>query len=82
MIFNASIEQNSTIRKCIYWDIEEKAAEDCLYIYGYQEHTFLVIREWIQNYEESGSFNPMSFIVNAESVYNVSNKVGGEEELV
>lgn len=71
MIDDASIEQNPSIREGMYWDIEETAAEDCLFIYGYQEHRFMVIRDWIQNYEESGSFNPMSLMFNVESINKV-----------
>ncbi len=71
MIGDASIEQNSSIRENLYWNIEETAAKDYPFIYGHQEHRFIVIRDWIQNYEESGSFNPMSFMLNAESINKV-----------
>ena len=60
LIEKAVIEQNIDTRQQLYYDIEELAAKDCFYVYLSQNHRITVVRDWIQNIEESGSLNPMS----------------------
>ncbi|MHA2245613.1 MAG: ABC transporter substrate-binding protein [Candidatus Hodarchaeales archaeon] len=67
-IEHAAEEPRSTNRVQKYKEIEATVAGDCPFIYGYQVHRFTVIRDWIHDYEESGSFNPMSVMVNAEHI--------------
>lgn len=73
-IEQAAEEPSSMNREQRYLEIEATVAADCPFIYGFQVHRFTVIRDWIHDYEESGSFNPMSFLVNAEHI----NKYEGE----
>lgn len=74
LIEQAAEEPSSTNREQKYLGIETMVAADCPFIYGYQTHRFTVIRDWIHDFEESGSFNPMSSMVNAEHI----NKYEGE----
>jgi ABC-type transport system substrate-binding protein len=67
-IEQAANELNSAIREEKYLGIEAMVAGDCPFIYGCQIHRFTVIRDWIHNYEESGSFNPMSYMVNVQHI--------------
>lgn len=55
-------------------EIEEIVAADCPFIFGIQSHRFTVIRDWIHDYEESGSFNPMSFVANIEHLNKYEGK--------
>ena len=68
LIEQAAEEPSYTKREEKYWEIELMVGEDVPFIYGSQVHRFTVIRDWIHDYEESGSFNPMSFMVNAEHI--------------
>ncbi|MFX0210662.1 MAG: ABC transporter substrate-binding protein [Candidatus Hodarchaeota archaeon] len=74
LIEQAAEEPSSTNRDQSYLEIETMVAADCPFIYGFQIHRFTVIRDWIHDFEESGSFNPMSSMVNAEYI----NKYEGE----
>jgi len=74
LIEQAAEEPSSTNREQTYLEIETMVAADCPFIYGYQIHRFTVVRDCIHDFEESGSFNPMSFMVNAEHI----NKYEGE----
>ncbi len=60
LIEDAAIEQNTTARELMYFDLEEMAAKDYAFIYAYQAQRFTVVRSWIQGFAESGSLNPMS----------------------
>lgn len=72
LIDNAALEANQDLRRKLYHEIEEIAAADFPFMYGYQQKKIIVIRSWLQNYEESGSFNPVSYMFNAEYI----NKIG------
>ncbi len=73
LIENASKELNVTKREQMYHQIEEMAASDYPFIYGYQAHRFTVLRSWIHNYNESGSLNPMSSFANVEYLVKEAN---------
>jgi hypothetical protein len=60
LIEEAAIEQNTEARQQMYYNIEEIAAEDCFYVYLSQNHRITVVRDWIQNFEDSGSLNPIN----------------------
>jgi peptide/nickel transport system substrate-binding protein len=60
LIEAAAIEQDVDTRRQMYQNIEEFAANDCPYIPLSQNFRLYIFRDWIQNYEESGSLNPMS----------------------
>ncbi|UCE14923.1 MAG: hypothetical protein JSV04_07015, partial [Candidatus Heimdallarchaeota archaeon] len=68
LIDNAALEANPDLRRSMYHEIEEMAAADYPFIYGYQQKKITVIRTWLQNYEESGSLNPVSYMFNAEYI--------------
>ncbi len=68
LIDSAAIEQDSNTRQDMYQVIEELAANDSLYIYLNQDLKLIVYRDWIQNYEESGSLNPMSISPNFQYI--------------
>ncbi|MHA2138645.1 MAG: ABC transporter substrate-binding protein, partial [Candidatus Hodarchaeales archaeon] len=61
LIETAAIEQDIDVRREMYQNIEEIAANDSLYIYLDQKLKLVAFRDWIQNYNESGSLNPMNF---------------------
>lgn len=60
LIEEAAIEQNTETRQQMYYNIEEIAAKDHFYVYLTQNHRVTVVRDWIQNFEDSGSLNPIS----------------------
>ena len=60
LIKEAAIQQNTEIRKLMYHNIEEVAANDSYYVYLSQNHMLTAIHDWIQNYEDSGSLNPIN----------------------
>lgn len=68
LIEDAAIEQDLEVRRDIYNNIEEIAANDSLYIYLNQDLKITVFRDWIQNYNESGSLNPMSIGPNFQHI--------------
>ncbi|PWI46691.1 hypothetical protein CEE45_15505 [Candidatus Heimdallarchaeota archaeon B3_Heim] len=68
LIETAAIEQDIDVRREMYHNIEEVAANDSLYIYLNQNLRLFVFRDWIQNYNESGSLNPMSFAPNFQHI--------------
>ncbi|MFX1481848.1 MAG: ABC transporter substrate-binding protein [Promethearchaeota archaeon] len=55
-------------REDLYHQIEEMAAMDYPYIYSSQIHQLLVTRDWIIDYESSGSLNPTSWFTNVERI--------------
>ncbi|MHA2095828.1 MAG: ABC transporter substrate-binding protein [Candidatus Hodarchaeales archaeon] len=68
LIETAAIEQDIDVRRQMYQTIEEIAANDSLYIYLNQDVKLIVFRDWIQNYQESGSLNQMSFAPNFHQI--------------
>ncbi len=68
LIESAAVEQDFETRQQMYQNIEEQAANDCIYIYLNQNLEIYVFRDWIQNYEESGSLNPMSCSPNFQHI--------------
>ncbi len=57
---------NRTIRENIYREIEERAALDYPFLYGFQAKRFFFLNTRIFDFETSGSLNPMSLMFNLE----------------
>lgn len=68
LIEAAAMEQDVTNREEKYHVIEETAAADYPFLYGYQSHKIVAIKDWIKSFNASGSLNPMSCMVNAEYI--------------
>ncbi|MFW9779983.1 MAG: ABC transporter substrate-binding protein, partial [Candidatus Heimdallarchaeota archaeon] len=67
-IASAAIEQNIDKRSGMYRAIEEIAANDSLYIYLNQDEGIYIVRDWILNFVESNSLNPMSGAPNLQHI--------------
>ncbi|MHA2247461.1 MAG: ABC transporter substrate-binding protein [Candidatus Hodarchaeales archaeon] len=68
LIDQVAVERNVTLREQLFHEIEEFAANDCPILYVMQDHESLITKDWIQNVETSGSLNPMSYMLNLESI--------------
>ncbi|MFX1515369.1 MAG: ABC transporter substrate-binding protein [Promethearchaeota archaeon] len=68
LIEDAVSEVNETTREELYHQIEEDLSTDIPVIYLAQPKGFIVVRDWILRFEESGSLNPMSFAPNCEFI--------------
>lgn len=66
LIEEAAVEQDPTTREQLYWTIEEIAAQSSLFLYLHQNQKIIVVRDWIQGFEESGSLNPVGGAPNLE----------------
>ncbi len=73
LIDNASRELDPVLRNETYNTIEEIAAADSPYICCFQSGSYFVVRSWIEDFEKSGSLNPMSFMPNFEHINKVGN---------
>ncbi|UCE13942.1 MAG: hypothetical protein JSV04_01895 [Candidatus Heimdallarchaeota archaeon] len=67
LIEEASVEQNANTREKLYHSIEEIAARSYYYLYLHQKQKVTVVRDWIQDFEESGSLNPVGGAPNLEN---------------
>ena len=68
LIDQVAVEQNATLREQLYHEIEELGANDTVFAHIMQEHTLLFTRDWVQDIETSGSLNPLSHMLNLESI--------------
>ncbi|MFW9854687.1 MAG: ABC transporter substrate-binding protein [Candidatus Thorarchaeota archaeon] len=67
-IEDAAVEQNPNKRQKMYNEIEEIAADDTPYIYLNQDFGIYPVRDWILNFVESNSLNPMSGAPNLQYI--------------
>ncbi|MHA1983633.1 MAG: ABC transporter substrate-binding protein [Candidatus Hodarchaeales archaeon] len=63
-----AIETNEIIRSAQIRVAEEQLAQDYAVTYLYQPQDSFVLRDWIQGFPESGSFNPISSLPNYQFI--------------
>ncbi|MFX1511390.1 MAG: ABC transporter substrate-binding protein [Promethearchaeota archaeon] len=80
LLVQAVRETDEAIREQFYLDIEEKAVRDMVWLYLYQGQTQSFPRVWLEDYEESGSLNPMSKFPNVQWINKITGTVANPQD--